>query len=139
MTPILHPDGEYKFGTLVEMRAPGLIIPSGDIFLFRGRHSGPNRGFGKEHIWAEHEQEMSALGFNTSEEVPKYVAMIIQKGTPVFFGDHSWRSLKVMAVRSRIGTAIVEYRQPRDSAGIWSVVTAFSGTRTHGTRVGTVR
>jgi hypothetical protein len=139
MTPIPHPEGGFKFGALVEMRAPGTVIPAGDIFLFRGRHTGPNRGFGMDHIWAEHEQEMLTAGFNAYQEVPAYVATIIRQGTPVFFGDHSWRSLRVMAVRSSSGTAIVEYRQPRESAGIWSIITAFSGTRTHGTRVGTVR
>jgi hypothetical protein len=139
MTPVFHPSGCPAFGMLEEMRAPGLIIPSGEILLFRGRHTGPNRGFGVEHIWSEHAQEMCTAGFNSYDETPTYVATIIRQGTPVFFGDHSWRSLRVMAVRSKIGTAIVEFRQPREASGIWSIVTAFSGTRTHGTRVGTVR
>ena len=70
MTPILHPGGGYKFGALEQMRAPGLIIPQGDIFLFHGRHTGANRGFGSKHIWAEHQQEMSASGFKTVDDVP---------------------------------------------------------------------
>lgn len=139
MTPILHPLGGLTFGRLLEMRAPGIILPGGDIRLFRGRHTGPNRGFGAEHIWAEHEREMVAAGFVDFDGVSGYVATIIREGTPVFFGDHSWRSLRVMAVRSRTGTAIVEHRAPRDQDAHWSVITAFSGTKTHGTRVGTVR
>jgi hypothetical protein len=50
---------------LEEMRAPGILIPSGEILLFRGRHSGANRGFGVEHIWAEHAVEMRSAGFNS--------------------------------------------------------------------------
>ena len=38
-------------------------MPAGEIRLFHGRHTGPNRGFGAEHIWAEHEREMVAAGF----------------------------------------------------------------------------
>lgn len=139
MTPILHPSGALAFGLLLEMRAPGIIIPAGEIRLFHGRHSGPNRGFGAKHIWAEHDREMIAAGFLDFDGVAGYVATIVREGTPVFLGDHNWRSLRVMAVRSRTGTAIVEHRAPRGEDPHWSVITAFSGTKTHGTRVGTVR
>lgn len=139
MTPVHHPSGALSFGVLDGLRAPGVIFPAGDIFLFRGRHTGPNRGFGVDHIWAEHSAEMRSSGFFTYTETAAYVAAIIRQGTPVYFGDHNWRALRVMAVRSASGTAIVEFRQSRGTDGFWSVVTAFNGTRTHGTRVGTVR
>lgn len=139
MTPIPHPSGALAFGRLLEMRAPGIILPAGEIRLFRGRHTGPNRGFGAEHIWAEHEREMIAAGFLCFADVAGYVATIVREDTPVFFGDHNWRTLRAMAVRSRTGTAIVEHRTPRGEDAHWSVITAFSGTKTHGTRVGTVR
>lgn len=139
MTPVLHPTGSASFGTLSEMRAPGQTLPAGDIRLFRGRHTGPNSGFGAAHIWAEHGREMAALGFYAYEDVADFVAMIVRACTPVFFGDQDWRSLRVMAVRSRSGTAILEYRESRDGDAYWSIVTVYTGTRTHGTRVGTVR
>jgi hypothetical protein len=139
MTPILHPSGALAFGRLLEMRAPGILLPAGEIRLFHGRHTGPNRGFGAKHIWAEHEREMVAAGFPDFGSVAGYVATIVREGTPVFFGDHNWRTLRAMAVRSRTGTAIVEHRTPRGEDPHWSVITAFSGTKTHGTRVGTVR
>ena len=139
MTPVLHPAGSASFGTLPKMRAPGQTLPAGEIRLFRGRHTGPNRGFGAAHIWAEHRREMAALGFDAYEDVADFVAMIVRAGTPVYFGDQDWRSLRVMAVRSRTGTAILEHRESRDGDGYWSIVTAYAGTRTHGTRVGTVR
>lgn len=126
MTPVFHPSGAPSFGKLEQMRAPGLFMPAGEILLFRGRHTGPNRGFGIEHIWSEHADEMRSAGFISYEETATYVASIIRQGTPVYFGDHSWKSLRVMAVRSRIGTAIVEYRQPREASGIWSIVTALA-------------
>ena len=138
-TPVLHPSGGTCFGTLSEMRAPGLTLPAGEIRLFRGRHTGPNRGFGAVHIWAEHKREMAALGFDAYDDVAGFVATIVRQGTPVFFGDRNWRALRVMAVRSRSGTGILEHREPRDGDAHWSIVTAYTGTRTHGTRVGTVR
>jgi hypothetical protein len=80
MMPVLHPSGCSAFGTLEEMRAPGILIPSGEILLFRGRHSGANRGFGVEHIWAEHAVEMRSAGFNSYEETAAYVGALSGKG-----------------------------------------------------------
>lgn len=97
-TLIPHPSGRISFGVLTEMRAPGVILPAGEVHLFNGRHLGPNHGFGAEHIWAEHSREMQAEGFEGFADVAAYVATIIAIGTPVYFGDHNWRALRVMAV-----------------------------------------
>ena len=75
MTPILHPSGAIAFGRLLTMRAPGIILPARQIRLFHGRHTGPNRGFGAAHIWAEHEREMVAAGFPEFGNVAGYVAV----------------------------------------------------------------
>ena len=63
---------------------------------------------------------------------------IVQVGTPLYFEGASWQNSRLMAVRSAMGTAVIEFRERREGP-IWAVVTAFSGTKTHGTRVGTVR
>lgn len=133
-----HPDGGICFGVVPEMNSRGVIIPSGGIRLLSGKHRGPNRGFGAQHIWAEHAAEMERKGFHGYDEVPAYVAHIIQNGTPLYFGGESWNRVTVMAVRASSGVAILDYKDRRDGA-IWSVVTAYGGSRTHGTRVGTVR
>ncbi len=81
---------------------------------------------------------MAANGFEREGDVPLYVLSILKTGTPLIYEAASWRRTRLMAVRAATGTAILEYRETRQ-APIWSVVTAYSGTRTHGTRVGTVR
>ncbi|WP_201786739.1 hypothetical protein [Serratia symbiotica] len=55
-SPIAHPDGLKCYGHVPEIHSRGDYIPSasGDIFLRAGRHTGPNKGFGVRHIWAEH-------------------------------------------------------------------------------------
>ncbi|MGQ0563664.1 MAG: hypothetical protein ACT4OK_01150 [Gemmobacter sp.] len=108
------------------------------ILLFAGRHIGPNRGYGAQHIWAEHAAEMARYGFRSADKVPDYVAKLVRAGTPLYFEGASFRRTRLLAVRTAEGTTILEYLDRRDGP-IWSVVTAFSGTKTHGTRVGTVR
>ena len=130
--------GLQWFGRVPSLRLSGLVVPEAPILLPLGRHIGPNRGFGVRHIWAEHRLEMERSGYGTEEEVPLYVLSIIQVGTPLYFEGASWRQTRLVAVRSAAGTAVIEFRDRREGA-IWSVVTAFSGTKTHGTRVGAVR
>jgi hypothetical protein len=135
---IAHPlTGDPYFGRVPEYRTKRDIIPEGLIILLQGRHNGPNRGFGARHIWSEHSKEMLADGFETEDQVSHYVARIVCAGTPLFFEASSWRSTRIMAVRSLAGTAILELRQRRTET-VWSVVTAFSANKKHGIQIGTV-
>ena len=137
--PLLHPlNGGRNFGLIQALKLGGVSFPEAEIRLFLGKHIGPNRGFGAKHIWAEHRIEMQRAGLCDAEDVPSYVAQIIRDGTPLFFEGASFRNTRLLAVRAQNGTAILEFRDQR-AAPIWSIVTAFSGTKTHGTRVGTVR
>ncbi|MBL8575496.1 MAG: hypothetical protein JNM13_17600 [Hyphomicrobiaceae bacterium] len=135
---IPHPSGRSHFGEIPEMATRGVVIPAGLIYLLRGTHLGPNKGFGAQHIWIEHELEMARLGFGRFEDVPQFVARIIQVGSPVFFEGGFNRTTKIAVVRARSGTAILQSVHRREGH-IWSIVTAFAGTKTHGTKVGTVR
>lgn len=80
---------------------------------------------------------MSALGLISEAEVPSYVAHIIRHGVPLYFSGGDFRRIRLMAVRAPSGTAILELRAQRECS-VWSVVTAFSGSKKHGTMVGTV-
>lgn len=60
------------------MESRGFPIPEGRIVLFEGEHVGPNRGFGALHIWDEHRREMARRGLMSYENVPKFVAAILQ-------------------------------------------------------------
>ena len=90
------------------------------------------------HIWAEHQSEMEKAGYHSESDVPLYVLGIIKIGTPLYFEGANWHVTRLMAVRSARGTAILEFRDRREGP-VWTIVTAFSGTKTHGSRVGTVR
>lgn len=130
--------GGVCFGNVIETKSRGIVIPAGEIRLSIGKHIGPNKGWGADHIWAEHEKEMAAKGFTGFAQVPEYVASIVHVGTPLYFDGNAIRYIRLMAVRSSTGTAILEFRNQRECA-VWAIVTAYSGVRTHGTRVGTVR
>lgn len=127
-----------SFGEILDVTTRGVFIPAGQVRLLTGRHIGPNKGFGAAHIWSEHQLEMEDRGFAGINDVPAYVASIVAQGTPLFFSGDNMRHIRLVAVRSSRGTAVLEFKDRREGA-IWSVVTAYSGTRTHGTRVGAVR
>jgi hypothetical protein len=137
--PILNPNtGNTVFGILPPLRLGGLVVEEAGVLLFEGRHVGPNRGWGLAHIWAEHQPELRRLGYEQKSDAPLFVSAVLRERTPVYFEGGSYRSTRVLVVRSSTGTAVLEYRQ-RTEGAIWSVVTAFAGTKTHGTQVGTVR
>jgi hypothetical protein len=137
--PITNPDsGLDTFGVVPKIRLGGVAFAETQIQLFQGKHSGPNKGFGVRHIWAEHQREMKRVGFLEESDVARYVLSILQPGTSLFYEGASWKNTRLMAVRSAKGTVILEYRERREGP-VWAVVTAFSGTKTHGTRVGAVR
>ena len=138
-SPLLNPVTEtLSFGTVSALILAGEELPESEIRLFHGKHIGPHRGFGARHIWQEHSGAMIKMGLLEESDVAHFVAQIIQTGTPLFYEGASWRTTRLMAVRGASGQAILEYRAQRNAA-IWSVVTAFPGKKTHGTRVGTVR
>ncbi|MBB1248524.1 MULTISPECIES: hypothetical protein [unclassified Rhizobium] len=133
-----HPiTGGLTFGQVPPCVTRGVHLPGGEIRLLIGRHIGPNHGYGLRHIWAEHAKEMAAAGITTSEGVGHYVALIIRPGTPLFYSGDSFRKTRLMAVRSATGTAILEWRDQRDMP-FWSVVTAYSANKKHGSLIGTV-
>lgn len=125
------------FGMVGEMNSRGEILPAGPIRLHRGKHIGPNHGFGARHIWAEHASEMSRHGLLTEGDVPAYVSLIIQSGVPIYHEGGRWGKPRVAVVKSLPGTAILEYRGPI-GMGAWAVVTAYSSNKKHGILVGSV-
>lgn len=127
-----------SFGVVPAVRLAGTGFAEAHIVLMTGRHIGPNKGFGSRHVWAEHRAEILRAGYQEEPDVAHYILDMLLPGTPLYFEGASWRNTRLMAVRSSRGTAVLEARDRREGL-IWSVVTAFSGTKAHGTRVGTVR
>ena len=127
----------YDFGEIVEMSGRGWHLPAGVIVLKFGRHKGPNHGCGAAHILAEHIKEMAMSGHCTAE---KYVAWIIQTGTPIYCEfDRMRGGQRVAVVRSGRGKVILEVDRNGVGHQYYSVITAYSDTKAHGTRVGAVR
>tara|TARA_R110002049_G_scaffold119724_8_gene274044 strand:+ start:79 stop:486 length:408 start_codon:yes stop_codon:yes gene_type:complete len=135
---LLNPTtNNHSFGEIVEMSGRGWHLPAGIIVLKSGRHKGPHRGFGAAHIMAEHVKEMAVAGHSTAED---YVAWIIQPGTPIYCEfDRMRGGQRVAVVRSRGGKVILEVDRNELGQPYYSVITAYSDTKAHGTRVGTVR
>jgi len=136
---LTHPEhGGIRFGDVPEMKSRGFVLLGGEIRLQMGRHIGPHRGWGANHIWAEHQLEMERKGFLSYEDVPAYVASIVREGTPLVFDGQTFGHIKLMAVRATAGMAVLGLRERREGP-IWTVITAYDSNKPHGTRVGAVR
>ena len=91
--------GDYSFGTFREIRSGEILIPEGEIFLRYGEHRGVNNGFGQKHIWVEHAEGgkgLIAKGYETEEDVARYVVDILQSGASIHseFG-RTWHRVQV--------------------------------------------
>lgn len=111
----------------------------GFVQLRKGKHIGPNKGFGVEHIWAEHSYELKQLGYNSEEEVSKFVADLIKTNAPIYCEFNNPRgNHRIAVVKATIGIAYLERRTTGDNSIVYSVVTAFTKGKAHGTKIGTV-
>lgn len=128
----------HTFGQVETLILDGRKHMTAPIYLFSGRHIGANRGFGALHIWAEHQKEMGKAGLYNYNEVPSFVERIVAPNTPLHFEGGSFRSTRLIAVKSSFGTAILEWREQREAA-IWSVVTAYLTPRASGKLVGKIQ
>ena len=128
----------HIFGHIGALALDGRKYVTAPIHLFSGRHLGANRGFGALHIWAEHQKEMAKAGLYNYDQVPSFVERIVAPNTPLHFEGGSFRSTRLIAVKSSFGTAILEWREQREAA-IWSVVTAYLAPRASGKLVGKIQ
>ncbi|MGR7213992.1 hypothetical protein ACU605_25155 [Klebsiella aerogenes] len=140
-SPIAHPDGLACYGRVPEIETKNDFIPAGDIFLRVGRHTGPNRGFGVNHIWAEHEKELAQLGYDTISDVARFVRDIIQPGAPIYCEfNHPGGKHRTTVLKSALGMVILEPREAPEtySGWIYVVVTAYSKRNPHGVQIGRI-
>ncbi|WP_216364352.1 hypothetical protein [Pantoea coffeiphila] len=138
-SPVAHPDGLKCYGRVPEMNSHGDIISAGDIFLRAGRHTGPNRGFGVRHIWAEHKTELVKLGYVTVGDVARFVRDVIRPGSPIYCEfNHPGGKHRPTVLKSSLGIAILEPREASetDSGWIYVVVTAYTSRKAHGVLIG---
>lgn len=108
------------------------VFDAGPIYLRYGRHQGPNRGFGLEHIWKEHWKKLLSVD-EALAEIPHYVAAILQQGGSI----HSEFDLKnrTMVFKARKGLVILEPLLDGQNNTYYSVVTAYDG-QAKGPRIG---
>ncbi|WP_230323482.1 hypothetical protein, partial [Salmonella enterica] len=101
----------------------------------------PNRGFGVNHIWAEHEKELARLGYETINDVARFVRDIIQPGAPIYCEfNHPGGKHRTTVLKSALGIVILEPREApeTDSGWIYVVVTAYSKRNPHGVQIGRI-
>lgn len=137
-----HPDGLDSYGYIPSLNSKGASIPAGRIFLRNGRHTGPNRGFGIRHIWAEHSKELQQSGYQTINDVAKYIRDIIQPGASIYCEfSHPGGRHRPTVLKTALGIVILEPREDSgsDSGYIYVVVTAYKARKAHGVMLGSIK
>ncbi|UUA75275.1 hypothetical protein [Cellvibrio sp. QJXJ] len=135
-TKIIHPvTGVHEFGAIPEIIKPEkkLHIEGGNIYLKHGEHIAKNRGFGVNHIWIEHSDQLIKLGYSTIDDVPRYVSEIIVAGASIHVADYR----RPTVLRSAKGIVILELKLVGNSCE-YSVVTAYPQKYAHGSIVGNI-
>lgn len=143
LNPIDNTDifGEVPSLKLTSKSKGVILTKAAPIYLVKGKHHGPNRGFGVAHIWAEHSHEIVRAGFTSRDLVPAYVQGILTAPGRIYFEDRKLRRPRVNTVRIVTGTVILEYIRviiDKVETPHWSVVTAYSNARTAGVVVGQI-
>jgi len=139
---ILNPaTSDYVFGRMPPIKYKGKIhYQEGLIYLRHGEHRVPNKGFGVQHIWAEHEVELKMMGYEGIDSVAQYVSDIIVYQGPVYCNFQTKRSkIRMSVIKSDKGLAIIEHKIDGNNNPYYSVVTAFDKKTAQGTMVGRVR
>lgn len=126
---VLNPKtGTDIFGLFPEIDQLAVYLPPGKIHLCHGEHVGPNRGFGIEHILAEHGGQIarahpSLARLNPHDMVIGYVNKILLRQAPIFIeADNVNRPVVIHTVT---GGVILERRGP-EHATWYSVVSAYN-------------
>lgn len=145
-TLIINPKTDtYIFGVVPEIKHRSHYFHEGNIYLRFGKHFGPNRGFGIEHIWVQHEHELIQAGYSIEKyktpinAVANYVSDIIYTGSGLYCefasirGDH-----RITVVRSSKGLAIIEPFSNSRNESHYRIITAYRSKKAQGTKIGTL-
>lgn len=124
-----------SFGTFPTINSRGIVFLEGEIYLKHGEHTAANRGFGREHIWAEHQRYLIENGYPSKEEVARYVADIIQPNASIHSEFEQLRNKRVQVVKSAVGLVVLEERLDGANVNFYSVITAYRG-KAKGPKIG---
>ncbi len=128
--------GNTEFGYMPSIPQHG--VEEGPIFLLNGRHFPDGRGFGLQHIWIKHKDEIRRKGYETLEDIPRYILDIINQGAKIYDEGGILKHPKYTILKSRLGICIVRFEgdHTRKIDPFYTVVTAYPKENPHGSLIG---
>lgn len=126
------------FGMYPAIALPEVTFSGGPIYLRYGKHIGPNRGWGLEHIWkARFPNEPDYL--TATPKVADLITSILVQGASIHYeyglGSGAQRS---SVFRNSTGVVIVEERQGGRNEIFYSIVTAIPCKNVNGPKIGAI-
>lgn len=134
---VLNPSKETPlFGTVPRINYHIAAFSGGPIYLRQGEHISANHGFGIEHIWAEHAQQLANFGVEDKAGVADYIGEVIAPGAPLYF--HETSRLTILAINEK-HIAVIKELYDAVNGVFYSVITAYPKGNARGTLIGRVR
>lgn len=137
---ILNPaTGTPVFGIFPCIELPEVTFRGGPIYLRFGKHLGPNRGWGLEHIWLSRFPRVLDLA-TAKPLVTSLVCGILKPGAAIHYeAELGARAVRSSVFRSINGVVIVEERADGKNDVFYSVVTAIPTRNVHGYQIGSLK
>jgi len=113
-------------GTIVLCQFPACAhFAGGPVYLREGKHYGPHRGHGFQHIWQEHH---IAETDRAQAELKIFAAIraVLIVGASIHY-EGSPQDRASVSVRSPVGLVIVQENFDQTNAAVYHIVTAYSG------------
>ncbi len=135
-TKIRNPNtGEFVFGYIPEIKSNQIV--SGSIFLLNGFHNKKDVGFGLQHIWQKHKDEIYDLGYKSIKDVPRYVLDIIQPDAQIYSEGGNYKNPKITLLKSPLGICVLEEKYDlKTYESSYTVTTAYPVRHAHGRFLG---
>ncbi len=135
--PILNPETKAPaFGHIPDLTTPGKRFPAGPICLREGKHRGPHKGFGFEHIWREHFAQETDPSVAEQTVIEFVVKILIPGATIHYEGGLGKQSNRVAVCRRMHGIIILEEILDSTNSVNYSIVTAIPGGKPYGPVIG---
>jgi hypothetical protein len=100
-------------------------LASGPVSLQEGKHWGPNKGHGFQHVWQEHFAAIADRG-EAEVQVFAFLRAILISGASIHYEPPN-QDRATISVRSPVGLVIVQANSDARNATVYRIVTAFPG------------
>jgi len=130
--------GLPSFGTFPAINTQGVTFDGGPIYLRYGRHEGPNKGWGFEHIWLARFPQCQDQQLATQQVTGLICSIIIPGATIHYEYGVGSAGRRTSLFKNSQGIVVVEERLDGKGDIFYGIVTAFNAAKANGSIIGAI-